>query len=115
MSINLNNLNNVDNTKLIKQWAKLINSIEFDAGVSTEFIDKINITFLDEDKPNNSINVKALRLNTFITPAQVDDLIEAALFQVEDLIKHLDLTVDIEAVMKQAIPQTKHYLKELNV
>ena len=102
------------NDVLIHEWKNLIDSVD-KGEFSTDFIDKIHITFIDETDLPNTIDVKKLRaLDHYITKAQVGDIIDAALLEVQDKIKYLDLIVDIEAVMEQAIPHCAHYLSKLN-
>jgi len=59
--------------------------------------------------------VKKLKaLGDYIDIDQIDEIINVALIDVQEQIKHIDLTVDIEAVMAEAIPVTEHYLSKLN-
>ena len=104
---------NQQNKSLRDKWMDIIDSID-KTDFSTEFIDKIHITFISETKLPDIIDVKKLKaLDAYIDLNAIDDIIDAALLEVKDEIEFLDLTVDVDAVMKEAIPATRHYLSKL--
>lgn len=105
---------NQQDQSLRDKWMDIIDSID-KTKFSTEFIDRIHITFTTETKLPNIIDVKKLKaLDAYIDLNQIDDIIDAALLEVQDEIAFLDLVVDVEAVMKEAIPATRQYLKSLH-
>lgn len=107
-------INQQENQSLRAKWTKIIDSID-KTEFSTEFIDQIHITFISETNLPKTIDVKKLKaLDAYIDLNQIDDIIDAALLEVKDEIEFLDLTVDVDAVMKEAIPATRQYLSKLS-
>ena len=98
----------------IAHWRKVIDSIE-KTSFATEFIDKIHLTFNTETDLPKTIDVKKLKaLDVGISMDKIDNLIDAALFELDDKIKRIDVTVDVEAVMTEGVSATQDYLSRFN-